>query len=565
MVGKHELEERWIVVNGTAALPLLRLDPEAIAEASERAVFWNDKVAIRRQQLLDDVIRHLGLGSSFRQYRAAPHNLKRFLERNKLRVASNMMKTRNHYPPLVHLHSWRDLADRLFTSGRPLPARLFTGYDFDWSPFDRWFYENGRDHYYFYEHCARSDTKEDQMRHVWRWRLNLGSVGCNLLGDALVYPPCGDGFPLLLYYALDVPLSERQHKLRIGRSVIPVLRAQLAAQRRGWLKVVSFSPELLFLRGRGGEYCWMARELRNRPPPSPESHSKLARRDLPQAWLHDLRFEQWLYFRRGVWHQLEMHEAEESFYSAGGTMLNYGDVERRYYTQRGEYQADETNCDQPLPGFQRLRLADGAELYVSQLVTIGEYADFLRDSGYEARRFSEPGYNDLDLANGCDRPELPVACSYYDALAFTAWVEKHRQRPLRLLRIDEYLELHSPERLHPAWENLPRCVSFDNVEYRERVGAGLSHEPRARFQEPLPILHTRGLNFVNAIDFGEWLFESQGDDSAAICAYDLQGIHDHFAVHRDFFPAKSWGKYRRSKIGFRLCYTAASSRRSMPK
>lgn len=472
---------------------------------------------------------------------------------------------RSHYPSLVHLFSWRAVADGLFASGRLLPVRIFTGYDYDWRPFDRWFYENGHD--YYFEH-ARLGDETSRMRHLWRWRNSLMSTSCNLLGDALLDPLSGEGFPTKLYYPLSVPLSQRQQKLRELRALIPELRAFLASRPAGWLHVYPFSPSLVFLRGRKGEYAWVAPDLRDGPPPSPELSSKLTPEDLPRSWLRHFEFERWLYFRCGVWEEKESHEIEEWYYSQSGTTRLYPawpELPRRYHAQHGNFLVQALHCPEPLNGFQKLRLADGSGLYVSELVSIKNYSEFFQQSGYATRRFLEPGYNDLELANAGDRPELPVACSYYDALAYAAWVEGKAGRPVRLLRIGEYLELHpgaGPRR--SSWEELPKCVAFDQIEYKSDTG-GSHGEARARFQEPLPVIRARGLGFVFAFDFGEWLFESSGEDAAAICSYDLKGIHDHDPIQRDFFPAKSWGKYRSVKIGFRLCYSAElSPRRKTP-
>ena len=84
----------------------------------------------------------------------------------------------------------------------------------------------------------------------------------------------------------------------------------------------------------------------------------------------------------------------------------------------------------------------------------------------------------------------------------------------------------------------------------------MERERRARYRKQLPIVRSRGLRFLIAMDFGEWLFEFISSQAAAICTEDLEGIHDHYPVRRDFFPAKSWGKYRSVKIGFRVCYPA---------
>lgn len=528
----------YCVGPGGAAVPLTGLSAEEIAAGVERVILQCGD-SPPPDALRDAVIRHLGLGTDYREYQATGQDrLAAFLRQHRLTTRADLLTPRRGFDRW-QLRSRRSVADRLFCSQRPLPRRLFTGYDFDWDQINYWPHSMTR--IFSQEYVAAGLGGEALGRFFEENWLHF-NVALNLLSDVLLDPQSRLGVTALLYHPLTSTVESRQRDLRMAHAGAMRFRALIDESPRGWVRVLPFSPGVAFLRGAGGEYELLFRDLRDHPPPEPIRIKHSRSEDLPQAVREDQAFQRWFYFQPGVWEALEEHTAEHSYYEKGGmtgTYPHFPGVLRLYLEQTGRYLRPELRGHaERLPGFVRQRLRDGRELYVSQLVTIAEFQRFLATSGYVGRRYEEPFETDLSVANE-DGPELPAAANWLDAMAYAAWLERESGRPVRLLRIEEFQELapRPPADLH-GWQSGLEEQSF-------------------RFADSLEWSTSRGLRFVLASNIGEWLYEHVGSEAAAVCVRNGLSIHGYCPVHRDYSSMSTWGRYKGTKILFRLCYPAA--------
>lgn len=525
------------VVPGGTAVPLTGLSPEEIAAGAERAIpLCGERPA--PASLRDAVVRHLGLGEDFREYQATgKERLAAFLRRHRLTTRSDLLTPRRGFGRW-QLRSRRSVADRLFCSQRPLPRKLFTGYDFDWDQINYWPHSMTRD---FSQDYVAAGLGGEALGRFFEENWLQFNVALNLLSDVLLDPQNRLGVTTLLYHPLTSTVESRQHDLRMAHAGAMRFRAMIDESQRGWVRVLPYSPGVVFLRGAGGEYEIFFRDLRDRPPPEPVQIKHTRSEDLPQAVRDDQVFERWFYFQPAIWEALEEHAAEHAYYEKGGMMGTYPHfpgVLRLYLEQRGRYLPPRPCWHaEGLPGFIRQRLRDGRELYVSQLVTIAEFQRFLTTSGYLGRRYEEPFETDLSVANE-DGPGMPAAATWLDAMAYAAWLERESGRPLRLLRIEEFQELapRPPPDLK-GWQSGLEDQSF-------------------RFTDSLEWSTSRGLRFMLASNIGEWLYEHLGSVAAAVCVRNGLSIHGYCPVHRDYSSMTTWGRYKETKILFRLCYLA---------
>ena len=527
----------YAVVPGGTAVPLTGLSPEEIVAGVERAIPLCGKRPAPAS-LRDAVVKYLGLGEDYREYQAAGKDrLAAFLTRHRLTARSDLLTPRRGFARW-QLRSRRSIADRLFCSQRPMPRQLFTGYDFDWEQVSHWPRSVRQG---FSQTYVAAGLGGEALRRFFEENWLHFDVALNLLSDVLLDPQSSQGVTTRLYHPLTNTVESRQRDLRMAHAGAMRFRALIDESQRGWVRVLPYSPGVVFLRGVGGEYELLFRDLRDHAPPEPVQIQHARSEDLPQAVREDQAFQRWFYFQPALWEDLEEHAAEHAYYEKGGmvgTYPHFPGVLRLYLEQTGRYLRPETaRHAEGLPGFIRQRLRDGRELYVSQLVTVAEFQQFLTTSGYLGRRYEEPVETDLSVGNE-DGPGMPAAATWLDAMAYAAWLERESGRPLRLLRIEEFQELapHPPTDLQ-GWQSGLEEQSF-------------------RFTDSLAWITSRGLRFVLASNIGEWLYEHIVSQAAAVCVRNGLSIHGYCPVHVDYSSMSTWGRYKGTKILFRLCYQA---------
>lgn len=520
-------------------MPINSLDPDALKASARQAIAFNGAQPLRHQGVLNAIAQAFGAHGGWSGYPEVYKGLRAFLRRHDARDWRDLHVPRN----LVNVRSLgrRALADRLFDSGEPAPHRLCLGPDFDWwsiAPVDQY---SGQ-HPIYAGGVAAAGTN---------WTIDL-FMSWNLLGDALVDPMGDLGLPVQLYF----PNAARPEDVKIERdraaAAARYMRGVLESEPDAFIDVLPFNDRVFVLLGPDGTYDIVFRDCRDGPPSQFMTTPCVDLQDVPSALLLNSRFNRWFYQQRGVWEEAEEHAAEAAFYRSGGTVQTYPEnVLERHYIATGRYSPpvgsirESAKAPESMTPVER---PDGATLWVSDLVTVGEFNAFLAKTGYldrRARVHENEWDSDLTIANGALSDDQPAAMTGFDAWAYCAFMERELNLPIRLLSIAEYRFLR---------RDLP------GREFRPRPGDWDAPNPTVPLPDDL-VFETSpdGIRFAVHTNIGEWLLERWNRNLAAIDTGTLTSARAPTAVDRDAFVGRSWGRYKRTRIGLRLCFEAPAA------
>ena len=135
----------------------------------------------------------------------------------------------------------------------------------------------------------------------------------NLIGDQLCdYAPAEMVENLVRVYQVE-PREARRLEISLS-----IFRRLIMSSEFGWVRVIPFNDNLIFLADETGGYDFVFRNLRDAPAPSvmPVDGTGGIRTAVDQ----DEVFRAWSYFHHTGWLEREEHEAEQEFYKAGGTL-----------------------------------------------------------------------------------------------------------------------------------------------------------------------------------------------------------------------------------------------------
>jgi hypothetical protein len=556
------------------------LDPDALKAAAEsaREAYRGDE---RFQQLT--ALNHMANAMGFPRFNGFKAQwagrFPRFMEENGLRVRRDVL-AETTVDAAVRL-GYREVADRLFASGKPLPRRIFVG---------------AAAEYWDLMSVAASRPEMKVVSVVWPARrgtpfdaaesvpfdpsipphsfavltrdgeLRMGDLPyfSNLVGDQLCDPASGEAVPLL--YRLD----DRERRRLDGAA--DILRTLLPACPSGWVDVVPYNDRLCFLRAPDGGYEFVFKGMRSRP----------FTRDLagdPRLWAdrfemdEDEQFAVSLYFEYDGWEERDRHLAEHGFHDGGGENHRYprGDAILRERLKRTGWFRPERRTAPPAPGF-RVATCGDRRLCFSPLVTVAEFRRFMREHvGYARRRRRIRGVEDWEPVNHPSDGNLPAAVAWHDAKAYARWFGQSNGLPTRLAAEGEYLPL--AEGLAPG-EVSPDdlAAAFDRPLGRFFDPDGLPFDGHPDYMAPSEFDHwgfrydpsavewaesKTGLRVIRSAWFGEWLApKGAAINCLYLCSQHAVGSAADVmvAAERDRFCPESTGKYKSMKIGFRLVY-----------
>lgn len=522
----------------------------------------------------------LALGAkSFDHWCEAETNIVNFLAKNGMHEPADLIQWSR--VPGLQL-SARQVADRLFNSGLPMPKRLFTGVG------SKLFMAKGRgrldmcnisrkmDIVAQFEWCMdRADevvltlarefdwdadapdilhlTGKDLMLHAFRF--DKIAAGYNLLGDNLVYPKPRP-FEFRLY-----PVGPSAPDLT--QRVFEVFRNTIESSDMGWVEILPLpgNDNIVFLKGVDGTFDWVVRDQRDEAFSGNPYHPFLKADEVPEA-MKVSKFAGDRYFRRAEWHERLEHEAEDRHYREGGDGSNWPGYEKlllREFIASHGYRKPRPQTGLPDQSFVSHRLQEYC-LLVSPLITLRQWRRFLDETDWLAVRetrwesnskMREPG---LAAVNDHDDDRLPASVTWYDAARYCRYVEAKTGLPVRLMLVEEWHQIRPeplPGRAEPAWG----VVGGDGLigyESRDLYSDG----GFLRFSENLAWLQNReGLSFLSVKGFGEWLGDFSYGDAPAANAATGESLHVG-PLERVLSPASLSRSGKGMKVGFRICYVA---------
>ncbi len=532
------------------------------------------------------------LGSkSFDAWRNIEQELIDFLQTRGMNRPADLISWPRMYS---HRLTARQVSDRLFNSGLPMPERVFTGVgsklcaasgrgradihrlskvpvygeeaklnwciaradqivlsldrEFDWDA-------DAPDHLDL--------TGTDLLLHAFR--LDHVARGFNLLGDNLVAPMQRP--PEFRAY------NASEEELSFDRRVFDIFRQEIDRSESGWVEVISFpgNDNIVFLKGKNGAFDWVIRDQRGEAFTGNPYHPILKNHELPRA-MKVSELNAHLYFKTGEWYERLEHSAEARHYEEGGTAATWPGYPKLLMR---ELVATRRNYAQPTQPKGRSDLAflphrlNGYCLMVSPPVTIREFWRFFQSSDWRDDRISRSSRTntqleaDLAVVNLHDDDHLPASVTWFDALAYCRYYEQKTGLPVRLLEVEEWKQISPPPAQDiekDGWGDLTWVV----VGGDGKTGGETSHRyPEAcagggllRFGKELTWMQNQqGLPFVSVVDFGEWLAD-YADGHAPVANAATGKALMTGPLDRDRCPAHLTMRYKGLKVGFRLCYVA---------
>jgi len=581
-------------------VPLPGLHPEhlksavhALRKARQKDGEQISHPSLKIKRLLDDLALTLG-GKSFEHWiHNVQPSLERFFDVHGLRHPSDLITW--ECPPFAHPLNARQIADRLFASGLPMPEKLFTGVgntmfaarnygamDLQWAmerltgerylrrdldliefvaslPDEKVFPEDLSDEEIMVDPEYTGLTLHDLLLLTYRWDINC----CfNLLGDNLVAPL--RIAPIFQFYNTE-PEDDRRMA-----ALFALFRAKIEHTTLGWMDVLPFNENLIFLRGPAGTFDWIVRDQRNEPFSGNQLHPIFSADEVPVALSAETGMKAKLHFTKGLWLDQVEHCSEQYFYATGGTVATYPGSDRilaDYLTSINELTVRRPRVGARHVDFIAHPLADKC-LMVSDLITIDEFWNFYeaewadrRDAKAERTAHSWPPLTEM---NGRDERDRPVCVTWYDAVAYCKYLERRTGLPVRLLTTQEWQTI-APERAEvEALGASARRAAVEALTPDGKVLEPPTYLPHyfTRFKPDLCwVRNNEGLSFLSSLTFGEWLGDYRGsapDHVFAPVACTASGIAlGRGPLERELFEAWYVGRNNHLKVGFRVCYVAS--------
>ena len=582
--------------------PVSNLTPNGIKRAAKEMLkvrHLTDREMISLETAQNFICKSLGFPAGLAGFNTAYRDqLRPFMDEHRLNTLANLVSN-DHFDRLFNF-THRQIADRLFHDDSDMPTRVFTGIGIDAYSFlqfalksDDYFVDGKRFGYSYDPSWEPKKPEDDYVRFVLDPSFNHLDVPKKPgMGKSMFLPnnftvfrisnsdqyfPYGEIISFrtmlgdqcldyadadrpvkvvsLVYYEKTYPdkVADEERLNKAGQ----FLRSILLEMEKGWLDVIPYNSNLVFLRGPDGQYDFVFRGMRDEKFDHEPYHPYLKNADAPITGSY-YDFNRWLYFPSNNesdtrqpysgWLERDKHEAEKMFYEVGRTVGSHPSgvlMLKTYLTDKGEYAAPAKQGAGKADGFHECQIK-GVANCVSDLVTQGQFTEFMNaNPEYQVYSREPDGVDDWQTVN-CDDENLPASVTWYDAMAYTAWISKNRELPVRLLTEEEYRSLASPpipmtkEDYFASYIDsglgMPEDVNADDVNVnalrdafvkavRKRLcrfeGAdGVTipghppHMPEDEFQKLLfkynadAIVWKQngdGLNFLHSHYFGEWL------------------------------------------------------------
>lgn len=558
-------------------LPINGLSPDEIKKSVSQVS--RDREKIKRNTLLNACAKALGFKGGIAGYKSEYESkLKPFMEEHQLITHTDLVSPRyiGYELPSFKL-SYQDISERLFFSQKPIPKKLFTGYNFHYENH----FDDGAMLYgetfgikglqlslskkvelaskYPLEEIPTPSYKFCDKRYlidmiIGSENSTLIHGGLNVIGDQLVYPRETKTPELCLY-------NRSPENIDAENEFFNLFVKRIEEVGQGWVEVIPYNESLIFLKGDNGEYSFVFRNQRDKKfAHDSEFEPYLKRSEVPR-FNDDYHFDRWYYFEHeGFKHKL-LHEAEAEFYAKGGTVRTYPGLDtvlKNYIYDEYKKTLKPLASKKALKGFQRFEFSEDKVLMVSDLISIEDFKEFMyANSEYLGRRI---GLDNLNTVNDEDDESLPVALTGYDMLKYIDWFNAKHDIETRLLSLEEYNAITPFVPLYENYELIREFYSSDAASYclftdkegnATRKPAYMEEDEfqslTMQFYNPKFKLKNQ-LRFMDSHFFAEWLRDFSCIRSKSLTSV---GSDDIFRVKP---PLSSTGRWKYIKIGFRLCY-----------
>ena len=564
------MSSKYLFTKLSQSFPINNLDIESIKQYYDDNL---DRNEIKRKEYFYSIAVRLGF-RDWSHYRNEYENeIIPFLKKHNMKDYApsenkNILKAEHEIA-----FSYRQISDRLFLSDKSLPKAIFTGYGCltDMINFHINVLVNDNNLHEITTLMANNDLYDDLLKKTNLDLLIPMNVSCfislkNLIGDVFVNNENQNNDEIVSQ------LYEGNKGLYLNNSYTEAakqLKKILLNMSKGWIEVIPYNDNLIFLKALDGTYDFVFKNLRADKHYSPYGKN-IKHKYIPPLLNEDYDFERWLYFGykekkksvkeikvQELWKERDEHLAEIHFYE-NNTMQNYpGSLQilKIFYIEKGLYSYEQKYSSKELMGFEKIELQDKI-IFVSQLITIKEFFEFYT-SGYDNDRYSE--LENLETIN-LEPEETPVSVTWYDAIAYCRYFGDKFDVPMRLLKADEF------QMIAPKIENEQRMDSVflnensiqSELEFFYRTQKLPSPPPYMadfdnvimKLVKPLEYIEKSGLMFCQNTIFKEWTNNFIDGDAETF------SVHNNGIYHPKLnsYLASSTNKYKYMKIGFRVCY-----------
>lgn len=550
--------------------------------------------------LQDSLARSLGAKSYCDWREVEQHKITELLSEHGMSVPSDLIKWA-YSPRGGGFLTARQVADRLFNSGLPLPKRIFTGVgsclfapraygrlDLDqlascalWTDQQRYaFCEQHEDEILLRAEYMQDGCGLDYLDMTGRMlMLNAVSefIGCmyNMMGSNLMAPAAGD--PVMRSYNMS------EEDLAFELQLLRLFRKEIEGSDDGWVDVlpVPGNSNLIFLKGANGTFDWVIRDQRDKEFSSNPLYPFFKKDEVPKA-MDQSKLDGHLYFAAGTWAEKLEHDAESRHYAEGGTAANWPGyaklIQRELIASQG-YRFQRTETGAASDEFIPHRLGESC-LMVSPLVTIADFFDFCSRSDWghtrqgKAQKTRDKKIGDLGAIN-MESSDLPVSVTWLDAVAYCRDYEQRAGLPVRLLTIEDWQQVAPPPM---DFSHVSSVRSFvvkngempddpiygqlgwgivggdgklgGNSSHRYRPDGSMHYGPNLKWVD-----NDEGVPFLSVPGFGEWLSDYQHGSAPIASVATGQSIVGG-SIERNLCPVHMTMSYKGVKVGFRLCYVA---------
>ncbi|MCI2282443.1 formylglycine-generating enzyme family protein [Colwellia sp. MSW7] len=598
---KNHVQASFLVFDDYHFAELKDLSPSSIKLAAKNVSDNSKKHAnenrkkLKTTTALNRIASTLGFKGGFSNYNNAYEDeILPFMVKHNLVNRSDLFTFRREgYCVPVTKISPQKISERLFFNGGKIPEKVFTGYNF---PFDSTFSDghflvNGtglnKEGYeelksfgierkgivskvsidkdlLIVEQCRNVILKD--LPSYWKNRSVIDVIigkylmdlisGFNLIGDLLV-EPSNAGVELQMYTPEG---GDCELEIYQATKACELFGNRIRDFAEGWLEVIPFNDNLIFLKGANGEYDFVFKNMRDKPFVFNYREGALKLIDLPTC-INDYDYARWYYFNYQGQRELDEHHAEQLHYQSGGTTSNYPDYSllEAFYVENETYSPKRhvNSASTPVPN--EFKAIANTNILVTDLVTIAEFDEFLKANPeyYKYRQESFPGELAEREKTGVDRNNLdndkgiPVACTWYDAMAYLNWKEKITGLSLRLFKKNEFENVRRKGILLNTNSGKTDKLGFKIGPIRkidmDVKGTG-GHNTFVKFPNKFTWdIMDDGTKFIPLNYFAEWVMEK-----TCVRSGDLSSFYGDDCFRDNILSTT--GAYKSTKIGFRLCY-----------
>jgi len=486
--------------------------------------------------------------------------------------------------------SHREIADRLFFDKRAHPKKIFTGYNCKTDNF-AYYYPFGIDleNVNFNDSTIRIHLEEGLNQLVLQKQIlksqeynqiiekygfeylipmDVGKFSAyhNLLSDLFVINENIEDTYLFCNYMSKEGLIDQTGY----RNIAKLLKEHLLTIKKGWIEVIPFNENLIFLKAEDGTYDFVFKNLRDDKFQSPYSNH-IKHENIPSILNEDYDFKRFLYFGFkekfenlkeivpiNIWKERDEHFAEINFYKTNDSKDYPGSLNilKNFYIKEGLYHYSNKTSTKVVDGFNKITLRDKV-LCVSELITIKDFFEFYNNE-YKKKRSSSL---DEIFTNNLDNETLPVSVTWYDAIAYCRHLEKKYNIPCRLVSPEEFQEL-CPSDNRSEEENYSQTdIKSELAFYLGNKQLSSPPPPMTDFDDvimkynrKLDLISNDNINFCTNIIFKEWSNYFNSGYAAALSAATPELEVNHHNRELYSHKANLNYKYKYLKIGFRVCY-----------